>query len=815
MMMFPLTRNTRFISVRGTNFLYLDAEETKMTSKEQVVDSGEPRSRSNHSTLRLNLPNRWLVCLIVMAGTAVGMFVLPSPVPYLCLIALVIAGLLVAAHDAALSPADVRQGLHEFQAGTLRIRTLASHETGKVHPRDRRWLYVFTGAACGLMVLAAIAFRPSDDNQPLGLAVLLTVLGGAALATALRFAPEAVLLRQPTVDALAPARARLGFVILGVLLLALVAEISGHLLEIVLLKEISIHVQVALWVLGIVLVTMGMAGVSGLPAAAFRRPLAAFTGWLASLDRAAVLPVIGVFALALVIRLWDVGNTVRSPIDEEHFMHVVIGLENDSNRGLLEPALGNLLASPGIYTYWQWWSVQLFGHNFFALRIISVIVGSLTISALYLLASSLFDRKTALIAALLLATFPPHVHFSRLALSQVADALFGTLALGFLARGFKYNRRTDWALAGASIALTQYFYEAARLFFVPLVVLSVIVLALVRWRQMQSHWHGLMVATLTALFVTAPIYYTLYALDLPLTTRFAESGLGASYWTELLQNGLTGDAIGRIIGQFTAPFEIYVHQPEIRHYFFYYGGQQPMVLVFLVPLFLLGIFYILWRWRTPAIVVLLWVAGVALGNGLLREIFTYPRWVLVLPAVALVMAVGIRYVLTLLWPSDSRMPVAVPLTALMVSIAIAQTAYYFNEHLPFYQRQIYYIREESDGYDAVLRTAELPLAQNVQIVLIAYPTPDRGLYVNFERFIRGDMMPEMYIRSAASTDITPEYLAALPTDRRYAFFIEPQDTSALNAIQQVFSTDAPVGSPYSASIPDEREFQLVYAYDRR
>ncbi|HRF98926.1 MAG TPA: hypothetical protein PLZ51_27135, partial [Aggregatilineales bacterium] len=70
----------------------------------------------------------------------------------------------------------------------------------------------------------------------------------------------------------------------------------------------------------------------------------------------------------------------------------------------------------------------------------------------------------AFVSAVMLATLPIHIQFSRLALNNIADPLFGTLTFYFIARGFKYphKMRGNFAWAGAMLGLTQYFYEGGR-----------------------------------------------------------------------------------------------------------------------------------------------------------------------------------------------------------------------------------------------------------------------------------------------------------------------------------------------------------------
>src|SRR5690606_22371640 len=98
------------------------------------------------------------------------------------------------------------------------------------------------------------------------------------------------------------------------------------------------------------------------------------------------------------------------------------------------------------------------GHHLSALRWPSLIVGTLTIPATYWLCRGLFDKSSAVVVALVLASFPPHIHYSRIGMNNIAEPLFGTLALAALAHAIKTQQRGYYALAGAALGLTQYFY---------------------------------------------------------------------------------------------------------------------------------------------------------------------------------------------------------------------------------------------------------------------------------------------------------------------------------------------------------------------
>ena len=68
----------------------------------------------------------------------------------------------------------------------------------------------------------------------------------------------------------------------------------------------------------------------------------------------------------------------------------------------------------GLFINLQAISISLFGATPFALRLVSAIIGTLTVLGLYLLAKQLFNRRIASVAAFFLAVSFWHVNFSRI-----------------------------------------------------------------------------------------------------------------------------------------------------------------------------------------------------------------------------------------------------------------------------------------------------------------------------------------------------------------------------------------------------------------
>jgi len=84
------------------------------------------------------------------------------------------------------------------------------------------------------------------------------------------------------------------------------------------------------------------------------------------------------------------------------------------------------------------------GREDFTIRLLSVIIGVLSVLGIYLLARELFDRKVALWSGVLLAVSPLHVWYSQEARMYVLVTMFSLFSCYFLLRGFRTGRKRDW-----------------------------------------------------------------------------------------------------------------------------------------------------------------------------------------------------------------------------------------------------------------------------------------------------------------------------------------------------------------------------------
>nr|AUN37636.1 hypothetical protein [uncultured bacterium] len=651
----------------------------------------------------------------------------------------------------------------------------------------RLFSIVFALVACGLMGVSAYFFRPGVEGLFLSEGALSLLLGGLALGIALVLAKDKHKLQTltPWVTPLKPKAMRwwaVGMVGVGIVLLALVAEISGQALHIPELEDVSVHLQFALLVLGILLVGWGLGGGT--------RLRFSISDW-----RTAFWLVL-IFAFGLGIRMWGLDTSARFMQDETVFTDALRFFWDGRHPGLMNG--GGAYTVTLIYPYWNALTVTLWGRNLVGLRMASVLLGVWVIPVAYELTRTLFDKRAGLIAALFAATFPPIIHFSQISWGHMGDALFGLMTLMFVARALKWNRRVDWAFAGVSLGLTQYFYEVGRLLYPPLII-GWFVLLVIGWR-MKRFRRGFVLTAIAAVLVAAPVYYAIVVRDAPATPRINDSATRLEYWQGILADGVTDDERFQLTGRLTTPFLVYVQHPDSMAE--YYGGFEGLVIPPLVPLFFLGVCWIFWRLRYPVAVLLIGLLLVSTANIFANDPGFASRYVAFASLIPIVLAIGLYSVLTLLSLNRRWL-----LTGLVVLIALGQLYFYFDIHLPYYNIQRRRASPEHDLFDAVLRAASLPA--DTQVFLI-----DRAPFLDYGRanglyLFMGEHPYE--IKAPTSAEFDPN---ELPRDRSYAFFIAPDDTEAMDKIRLAFpNVSPPMYTTESIPVWDEYILLLTKAGD--
>jgi 4-amino-4-deoxy-L-arabinose transferase-like glycosyltransferase len=247
----------------------------------------------------------------------------------------------------------------------------------------------------------------------------------------------------------------------------------------------------------------------------------------------------------------------------------------------------------------------LTGLNFFTLKLVTALIGIVTVPVVYLLGREAFNDAVGLVAALLLAVAKWHVLISRVGFRGIQTPLYAALVLYFLLRGLRRGRRADFLWAGGFAGLALYTYTAALAIW-PAVVLGLGLYALAGhardlWRVRRS----LLLATLIAVLVALPMlrYMLVDGRDLfwsrPLT-RVSEretqipGSWGAILWENVVHTAGMFHVQGDSIFRTNVPYD--PHLDVAAGMFFLLGlpvvlvgwrrGGNALVLVFFLLLLL-------------------------------------------------------------------------------------------------------------------------------------------------------------------------------------------------------------------------------------
>jgi SAM-dependent methyltransferase/4-amino-4-deoxy-L-arabinose transferase-like glycosyltransferase len=210
------------------------------------------------------------------------------------------------------------------------------------------------------------------------------------------------------------------------------------------------------------------------------------------------------FLAALLVRLYD--------LEQHPFIlngtEASMGLDamNVVNGYLRNPFSNGWLTNPTLPLYLLAIPLKVLGPSVLALRLLSPFVGAMTVVATFVIGQRLYGRAAGLAAAVLLLGSHFHIHFSRLGLTNVWDALLVLLALGFIAIAWqqepKQNRST-WLLAGLAIGFSTYLYTSSHL--LPLILLALLTLTLIFERQTwKKQWRNVIAMGSLALVIALP-----------------------------------------------------------------------------------------------------------------------------------------------------------------------------------------------------------------------------------------------------------------------------------------------------------------------
>lgn len=155
-------------------------------------------------------------------------------------------------------------------------------------------------------------------------------------------------------------------------------------------------------------------------------------------------------------------------------------------------------------------SVSLFGRNFFALRLVSLVCSILSLVFSYRLIRELFGRRVGLLTVVGLALSFWHVFDSRVALRPISLLFTAVAGFYFFWLGLKRGKTICFALTGLFLGGSFYTYTSG--FLVPLTAVVFILLYQLPFDRalLLKRWPGILLAFLIALIVFLPMGHHIY-----------------------------------------------------------------------------------------------------------------------------------------------------------------------------------------------------------------------------------------------------------------------------------------------------------------
>jgi 4-amino-4-deoxy-L-arabinose transferase-like glycosyltransferase len=286
--------------------------------------------------------------------------------------------------------------------------------------------------------------------------------------------------------------------------------------------------------------------------------------------------------------------------------------------------------------------LKVFGINVFAIRLISAVVGTLTIPLLYLLLRQLFGRTIALLAAVYVVGYHFHLHFSRVGMENVGDPFLMVAVLYFAWRASREGKTVDFVLTGLAMGLGLYLSPAARV--VPLITLALFGYTALRrpsFLRQAVPGVGLMALAYGAAALPVGVFWFThhsYFMD-----RINIVGIFQSGWVDQQQAATGKSTIAILWDQSVHAFGgFWTYQDRG----IFYRAPIPLVDRLSLYPFLLGIAYAIYRVLDERyfLVLLIFVSVVATGGVLTLEPPNAQRLLGTVPAVAALVAIGIKLI---------------------------------------------------------------------------------------------------------------------------------------------------------------------------
>ncbi|MCO6451536.1 MAG: glycosyltransferase family 39 protein [Caldilineales bacterium] len=326
-----------------------------------------------------------------------------------------------------------------------------------------------------------------------------------------------------------------------------------------------------------------------------------------------------------------------------------------------------------LFTYLIAGSISLFGQTVTSMRMVSALVGTLTVVAVYFLAREVYGQRLALITAALVAADRWHITFSRIVYELIMMPLVLSLQMLFMIKALKSGRRRWWGLSGLMLALGMNTYTAYRI--VPAFVGVFFLYWLIAHRhRIRRDLEGMVVFAAGAVVGVAPLgvyiirNWNVFISRINHISVFRDVEAAGSYaplWSNLRKTLLMFNVQGDAAALNNLP-------------------GAPLLQFVIAATLVLGIIWaIRWVWREMPFLYLVWFVGVTslAVLSVAHEAPTARRPIGLVPVIYLLVAAVFQqfwWAWTDAWGQKRWRPLAIGLGAVAVLVMLSNINTYFR-----------------------------------------------------------------------------------------------------------------------------------------
>jgi len=346
---------------------------------------------------------------------------------------------------------------------------------------------------------------------------------------------------------------------------------------------------------------------------------------------------------------------------------------------LRDPFAAGWLSNPTMTAFLMALPIKLIGQTILATRVLSPLIGSVTVVATYLVGRMFWGPLAGIIAALLLAGSHVHIHYSRIGLTNIWDPFILLLTMGLIYLAWTRKQRFIWLIAGLFVGFNAYFYTTSHL--IPVILLGFVMVMFTRGSELRDNRRHILAAAILALIVALPQLLFYQSNSDVFFDRYRTLGVLQGNWL-IEEVARSGESVAGILTkQFAQGLLAYNFGADLSNS---YSPGIPLLSFFPSVLLLLGLGLALVRIKRlkSALLIVVFLSTVLVAGVLLIEPPSSHRLLIALPIIFLLITAA------LLWLADklidatniSSKYVAPTLIGIVLLISITDVTFYFGRY---------------------------------------------------------------------------------------------------------------------------------------